>query len=92
MKRVLNECYLELTTCIDLETLLPHLKREQLVTTGESETLTNSNKTTTEKNQYLLSILPSKGESTFERFIKCLEGADEHLGHLPLATLLKSIK
>ena len=61
------------------------------MTTAESEELRNPTKTKTEKNQFLLSILPSKGENTFERFVKCLEEADEHTGHRHLAKLLKEV-
>ena len=91
LQKILDTCHLELTTCMDIQTLLPHLRQEQLVTMAESEVLRNPTKTKTEKNQFLLSILPSKGENTFERFVKCLEEAGEHTGHSHLAELLKKV-
>ena len=74
---------------MDSNELLPFLMQKGLVTTNESEVLTNPFITKTPKNLYLLSRLPSKGENAFELFLKCLEESNEHLGHAELVTLLK---
>ena len=75
---------------MNVSSLLPFLQYEHLVTPADCEVLMSDYKTKTEKNQFLLSIIPSKGENTLERFIKCLED-DKHSGHLKLATQIKSL-
>ena len=86
---ILHQCYEQLIQYMDTNELLPFLIREQLVTTDESEVLTNPYKTRKEKNLYLLSKLPTKGENAFELFLKCLEESNEHSGHAKLVILLK---
>ena len=88
---ILHQCYEQLIQYMDINELLPFLIREQLVTTHESEVLTNPYETRKEKNLYLLSKLPTKGENAFELFLKCLEESNEHLGHAELVVLLKQI-
>ena len=61
------------------------------MTAAEYEVLINDYKTNNGKNQFLLSILPSKGENALECFIKCLEEEKEHLGHVELAAQMKSL-
>ena len=77
---------------LNANSLLPFLQRERLVTPAECEVLMSDYKTKTEKNQYLLSILPSKGEKAFQRFVKCLDEDKDHSGHADLAALFKSFE
>lgn len=38
---------------------------------------------------YLLQLLPSKGEQAYEKFVTCLESEKEHLPHMELAVKMK---
>lgn len=75
---------------MNVQSLLPYLQAQELLTTHEYEKLTQAvhSKTQSEQNHCLLRILPTKGEHAFERFLTCLAQADEHLGHQQLVTLL----
>ncbi len=79
---------------MNVQSLLPYLQQEGLLTPNEYEKLSQAfihNQTSREQNQYLLGILPSKGEKACERFIKCLSLAKDHSGHARLVKLLTSI-
>ena len=89
-REIILECNPALIELMDTSTLLPYLQREKLLTQAECEVLTCLSKTRTEKIRFLLSVLPTKGQHSFELFVRCLEEANEHKGHQELATLLKS--
>lgn len=57
---------------MNLDTLLPYLRQEQLVTTDEYETLTNPAITAKQRRAKLLGYLPRKGSRYYEKFSKCL--------------------
>ncbi len=90
-KKALRKHSRDLIECMNVQSLLPHLQEQELLTTHEYEKLTQEvhTKTPCELNHLLLRILPTKGEYAFERFLKCLTGADEHLGHRQLVKLLR---
>ena len=71
-----------------MNSLLPHLQRENLLTSEECDILISTQKTHFDKKQFLLSILPSKGENAYKRFIKCLSQDKEHSGHADLVKML----
>ncbi len=88
-RRVLQECHSDLTSCLNVRSLLSHLYQQRLVTLDEFETLQNKG-TRNEQNQLLLSLVPYKGEHAYERFLKCLLNDTEHSGHAHLATVLSA--
>ena len=75
--------------CLNVQSLLPYLCEQELLTWNEFETLKTG--TQNEQNQSLLRILLYKGEHAYERFLKCLLNDKEHSGHVHLATLLSSM-
>ncbi|XP_064390161.1 uncharacterized protein LOC135338050 isoform X3 [Halichondria panicea] len=85
---LLKECSHELFSSLNVDSLLPHLQKERLVTHEEFQTLIHPSKTSQEKKNFLLSILPSKGENAYEGFLTCLTNADDHSGHSYLVKLL----
>ena len=91
-REILQGCDYKAIEYINVGSLLPYLQREGLINTAECQVLTNNYKTDTEKNRFLLSILPTKGDDAFERFVRCLNEDKSHLGHVDLATLLKSFE
>ena len=86
--KLLQKCSCELMRSLNVDSLLPYLQREQLVTHQEFVHLIHPNRTNYEKKQFLLSILPSKGENAYKRFICCLSEDTEHTGHAYLVELL----
>ncbi len=74
-----------------MDSLLPYLQKERLLTHEEFELLIHPTKTSHEKKSFLLSILPSKGENAYERFLTCLTNSDDHTGHSYLVKYMTSI-
>ena len=74
---------------LDLNTLLPLLSKHQLLTTSEKDYVMNTFIPAVEKaNQLVYSILPRKGSTAYELFVKCLQEETEHLGHQELVRML----
>lgn len=88
---LIQECSYELLNSLNVDSLLPHLQKERLLTHEEFEALIHPLKTSHEKKNILLSILPTKGENAYERFLTCLTNSDDHSGHSYLVKLLTSI-
>lgn len=57
---------------LNLDTLLPYLHQERMVTRDEYETVTNPAYTSKQRRAQLLGILPRKGSHYYENFSKCL--------------------
>ena len=77
---------------LNVNSLLPHLQCEDLLTSEELDFLVSIHKTNFDKKQFLLSILPSKGENAYKRFVRCLSQDTEHSGHADLVKMLTSTK
>ncbi len=90
-RELLQETSYELLGSLNIDSLLPHLQKERLLTHEEFEALIHPLKTGLEKKNILLSILPSKGEHAYDRFLTCLTNSDDHSGHSYLVKLLTSI-
>ncbi len=90
LKNVIQKHNRDFVECMNVQSLLPYLQEQELLTRHEYEKLTQEvhTKTQSEQNHYLLRILPTKGEHAFERFFTCLTQADEHLGHEQLVKIL----
>ena len=74
---------------MQMETLLSCLYEKKLVTYEEYCFLAEGKMSQRERNRYLLSILPTKGEGALDQFIKCLKQGHDHSGHADLAKLLE---
>ena len=72
-----------------METLLPHLLNNNLLTQDEYEVIDRYKELPRKQNRYfLLSVLPRKGVSAYEKFLESLKTETEHLGHQDLIKLL----
>ena len=71
-----------------MNSLIPYLQYEDLLTRKELEFLMSTHTTNFDKKQFLLLILPSKGENAYKRFIRCLSQDTEHSGHADLVKML----
>ena len=72
---------------LNMEMLTTHLIQNELLTKAEYEKLAGQS-SYNQSQYFVLTVLPNKGPSGFERFLKCLEEEKEHLGHQELFQLL----
>ena len=91
-EELLKKYNTELVKNVNVNSLLPHLKHEGLLTSEEFDKLISTNKTNREKKQFLFSILPSKGDNAYERFLCCLSEDMGHRGHTDLVKLLTAVR
>ena len=89
--RVLNLIAPDFTALVKMETLLPLLQKHNLVTRDEEYHLMNTIYSPTERAQKLLGYLKHKGDGCLQKFLCCLNLADEHMGHKELAEKLKGM-
>ena len=74
---------------LNIQALLPHLLKNELLTQGEYEEIARFKDTPTEQNQhFILAVLPRKGQSAHEKFVESLKAERQHLGHRDLVKLL----
>ena len=71
--KLLNEFAPELVDSMDALALLPYLMRYGLANRHDQEVISNSNKTSLQRNMYIIHRAPFKDSNAFERFVKCLE-------------------
>ena len=90
-RRVLNSIAQDFTVLVRVESLLPFLLKHNLVTRDEEYHLTNILYSPTGRVQMLLGYLKHKGDGCLQKFLCCLNSADEHTGHKELAEKLKRI-
>ena len=74
---------------INMVSLIPYLNKYGILTSHERFYLNNNHKSPTEKVNYLLQYLESKGEETVKKFLQALKEASEHSGHTELCRLLR---
>ena len=73
---------------MNIDELIPLLRKQELLTAEEWEDISGK-QTRPQKIDQLIRILPQKGESTYLKFMKCLESEQEHPGHKELTVKLK---
>lgn len=74
---------------INMVSLVPYLNKYGILTSEERFYLNSNSKSPTEKVNYLLQYLESKGEETIKKFLQALKEASEHTGHIELCRLLR---
>ena len=78
----LKEHYEEFLQHVNLDSLLSHLLKNDLLTPSEFQELECFKEMQQRKNRhFLLNVLPRKGSNTFNIFMKCLKAEKEYLGH-----------
>ena len=74
---------------LNLEALIPHLLKNDLLTQSEYQELEVYKEMPRRQNRYfLLTVLPRKGREAFNMFIECLKAEKGHLGHRDLVKTL----
>ena len=74
----------DLLETLAVDTLLPHLRKNKLLTPNEMDSLTKSGISRREAARELLRILKTKGSGSFSLFIDALRMEKEHMGHQSL--------
>ena len=78
----------ELAQHINLESLVPYLNQQQLLTDAENEVVLNLYLTQRMRVLKLLQFLETKGEIGFQGFLKAIADEPQHLGHGYISKLL----
>ena len=79
----------EIIQSLDMESLLPHLLKNGLLTRGECKMINFYKEMPSKQNSYfLLNVLQRKGTDGSKRFLESLKSEKEHLGHQDLVKLL----
>ena len=78
----LNENYDDFLQHLNMESLLPHLLENSLLTQSEIQELECFKEMPRRQNlHFLQNVLPQKGRGAIDVFIKCLKAEKKHLGH-----------
>ena len=85
---LLKEHHCRIIELLDTTSLLPHLWRKGLLTPIERDKLDSVHATPQEKAQFLLKIIPRKGENGIKQFLECLMDEKDHMGHDELVKCL----
>ena len=94
VRQVLQTNQEEAAIYIQLDYLLPELRKRKLVTDLEFRQLSDERfRTTDEKNRALLRLIETKGgEKSFDLFVQALEAERHHANHEHLAKVLREAK
>jgi len=79
---------------LNLVEILPFMNQSGMLTDDELYRLQDTNRTTGERIDFLIRILPSKGENWWSKFLQCLTESSTHPGlsaHRELANLLVQV-
>lgn len=77
---------------IDLDSLIPYLNQQLLLTDDENEILLNLYLSNRKRVLKLLQFVESKGEEGFLRFLRAIESEQEHMGHVELTKLFRTYR
>ena len=84
-KSVIKECNSDLQQLLNLKCLSPALFAEGLLTDQEQQELANEASVPCKQNSHFIqTILPYKGEQSFNKFLTVLKNDDQHSGHKEL--------
>ncbi|XP_065907597.1 uncharacterized protein [Dysidea avara] len=87
--KVLQENHSDLRKYLSLQELIPLLRKLELLTEEEWDEISHKQLTRQQKIDYLVQLLPRKGEHAYEKFVTCLELEKEHSAHMELAEKIK---
>ncbi|CAI8041244.1 Ankyrin-1 [Geodia barretti] len=89
-QRIFRQHHPDLRQYLNTSSILPYLSRHSLVTSDQLEELTLPVLTNTRKVDLLLSWLPRSTVDFLEKFVICLNEANDHLAHAELAGKLQT--
>ena len=83
----------DIAASVQLQHLLPRLRKSNLVTDPEFESLSASTvESNYDRNQRMVSIILQKGKDAFDLFVTALKSEELHMGHKSLAETLQAAK
>ena len=75
---------------INLDSLVPYLNQQELLTRNENEILMNIEVPPNNRILKLLHFIEGKGDKGFQLFLKAISEEPEHLGHRMLTGIFAS--
>ena len=86
----IRQCAPIIRQYMNRESLLPYLLQHSLLTNTEMYHFTNTNKSPSESNTYLIEILENKDFDSAQEFYRCLQMETEHTGHSQIVEHLRN--
>ena len=95
-RRLENKVFLGCSPAIfeklDVSAILPYLNEKNMLTAKDYQTLINKSSTDFEKIEYLMYVLPRKGDDFFGKFMYCLCMSKPGTGHDDIVKALHNLK
>ena len=93
LRKILQTNMHAIATSVQLQHLLPFLRKSDLITDPEFENLSASTRESNhDRNQRMVSIILQKGKDAFDLFVTALQSEKLHIGHKSLAETLQAAK
>ena len=93
LRKILQTNMHAIATSVQLQHLLPFLRKSDLITDPEFENLSASARESNyDRNQRMVSIILQKGKDAFDLFVTALQSEKLHIGHKSLAETLQAAK
>ena len=86
----IRRCAAIICQCMDRESLRPYLLQCSLLTNDEMYHFTNTNKSPSESNNYLIQILENKDSDSAQKLYQCLQMGTGHTGHSQIVECLRN--
>jgi len=91
-EQALKRCYVILYNSLHINTILPYLYQEGLISDYDKEKLMHPYSIDCDRINYLTLILPRRGDGWLDTFIKCLEKTSQGTGHSKIVQELESAR
>lgn len=88
-KEILCKLEKDMLQYMDSRSLLPLLKAKGMISQDDEEQISSLANGCTNKNRYILDMVPKKGQNALLLFLECLQDEKEHRGHETLARMLQ---
>jgi len=85
---VLRRLHTSFRSCLNFQSISPHLRSHELLTDHEWEVISNKDSHDSQVDEFL-KVLPHKGRKCLNQLIECLQLSLDHAGHKDLLVELK---
>ncbi|XP_065908160.1 putative leucine-rich repeat-containing protein DDB_G0290503 isoform X2 [Dysidea avara] len=85
---VLRRLHTSFRSCLNFQSISPHLRSHELLTDNEWEVISNKDSRQDQVDEFL-KVLPHKGRNCLNQLIECLQLSFDHAGHKDLLVELK---
>jgi len=87
---VLRQLHISFRSCLNFQSISPHLRSHELLTDHEWEVISNKDSHDSQVDEFL-KVLSHKGKNCLNQLIECLQLSLDHAGHKDLLVELKEV-